>query len=303
MSEKIQPRFPEWLRMPGVRGEHDDHVAEILHDLRLNTVCSDARCPNRRQCFHSGTATFLILGNLCTRNCRFCAIGHAKNPPPPEPDEPARVAEGAVRMKLKYVVVTSVTRDDLPDGGASVFAALIRELRRRAPQTLTEVLTSDFRGDPAALRTVLDAAPAVFNHNIETVRSLSPKVRSVATYDGSLRVLRNAAEYAPEIPVKSGLMLGLGESASEIERTLNDLREAGVKILTMGQYLSPSRQHHPVSRFVPPEEFSKWEECARSLGFSAVAAAPLVRSSYHALELYRSLPSAGRKEKSFEINV
>lgn len=279
-----RPRLPSWLKVRVGLGGREE-VAGILKDLRLNTVCAGALCPNIGECFCRGTATFLIMGRNCTRNCKFCAIGHDPHPPAPEPDEPQRLAEAAARLKLKYVVVTSVTRDDLPDGGAGCFAAVIEELHRRLPETEVEVLTPDFNCDRAAIEQVLAAKPAVFNHNIETVERLSGEIRTRATYRKTLEVLRIAAESGHGIPVKSGLMLGLGESDDEVRQTLQDLRVAGVSIVTIGQYLPPSAAHWPLDRYVTPEEFDRFGEFARQLGFSAVASSPLVRSSYHAGEL------------------
>ncbi len=283
-----RPRLPRWIKVRVGVGSRAE-VAETLRDLRLNTVCAGALCPNLGECFCRGTATFLIMGRNCTRNCKFCAIGHDSHPAPPEADEPERLAEAAARLKLRYVVVTSVTRDDLPDGGASCFAAVIRELHRRLPETEVEVLTPDFNGDREALLTVLDAGPTVFNHNIETVERLSSEIRTRATYRRTLAVLEMAAGSGKKIPVKSGLMLGLGETDEEVRQTLRDLRGAGVSIVTIGQYLPPSAAHWPLDRYVTPEAFEEFGSYARELGFSAVASAPLVRSSYHAGELVGEL--------------
>lgn len=279
-----RPKLPDWLKVR-VRAGGGGEVAGILRDLRLNTVCSGALCPNIGECFCSGTATFLIMGGSCTRNCKFCAIDHDPHPAPPEADEPERLAEAAARLKLNYVVVTSVTRDDLPDGGAGMFAAVIEALHRRLPEAGVEVLTPDFNGDRAAIATVLAAKPSVFNHNIETVERLSGEIRTRATYRKSLEVLNIAAETGGGIPVKSGLMLGLGESDEEAVQALKDLRAAGVSIVTVGQYLPPSAEHWPLDRFVTPEAFARFGEIAKELGFAAVASSPLVRSSYHAGEL------------------
>ncbi len=283
-----RPKLPDWLKVRVRAGGSGGEVAGILRDLRLNTVCSGALCPNIGECFCSGTATFLIMGGSCTRNCKFCAIDHDPHPAPPEADEPERLAEAAARLKLNYVVVTSVTRDDLPDGGAGIFAAVIEALRRRLPEAGVEVLTPDFNGDRAAIAAVLAAKPSVFNHNIETVERLSNEIRTRATYRKSLEVLKIAAETGGGIPVKSGIMLGLGESDEEAVQALKDLRGAGVSIVTVGQYLPPSAEHWPLARFVTPEEFARFGEIARELGFSAVASSPLVRSSYHAGELVRA---------------
>lgn len=230
----------------------------------------------------------MILGEHCTRNCRFCAVGHSITPRPPEPDEPERLAMAAAKLDLKYVVVTSVTRDDLPDGGAKHFAAVINALHRTIPEAGIEVLTPDFNGNTDALKTVLDASPTVFNHNLETVQRLSGLIRSKADYVRSLAVLKSATEIGGgRIPVKSGIMVGLGEKDGEVVQTLRDLRAAGVSILTIGQYLPPSAEHWPLDRYVAPEIFEEWGKIARELGFSFVASAPLVRSSYNAAELIK----------------
>lgn len=280
-------RFPDWLKVQG-SSESQRHVTDILSDLRLNTVCANALCPNLGKCFSQGTATFLIMGETCTRNCKFCAIGHGVRPLPPEADEPDRVAEGVRRLGLKFVVVTSVTRDDLPDGGADCFYQVITRIKQLCPETGVEVLTPDFMGSEAALQHVLAARPEVFNHNVETVRRLSNEIRSEARYDRSLLVLRNAVRFGNGIPVKSGIMLGLGEEEAEIDETLHDLRDAGVSILTIGQYLPPSKAHYPLTRYVPPAEFEAWKDRAEAIGFKGVMSAPLVRSSYHANELYHA---------------
>ena len=244
-------RKPDWLKRRLPTGETFNQVRDLIEAGRLHTVCQEAKCPNIWECYSHRTATFLIMGERCTRNCRFCSV--APGPPGPlDPQEPARVAEAVERMGLKYVVVTSVTRDDLPDGGAGHFAATIHEIRRRVPGAEIEVLIPDFQGDPAALETVLRARPDVLNHNIETVPRLYPRVRPQADYRRSLELLRRAGEIAPGIPVKSGLMLGLGERPEEIRQTLQDLRAAGGRILTLGQYLQPSPEHLPVETYVPP---------------------------------------------------
>ena len=277
-------RLPEWVRVQS-SAESRKHVSDVLADLRLNTVCASAHCPNLGKCFSGGVATFLILGRTCTRNCRFCAIDHGERPAPPEPDEALRLAEGVRRLRLKFVVVTSVTRDDLPDGGAGAFREAILEIKRLCPGTGVEVLTPDFGGREAPLRDVLDARPDVFNHNVETVRRLSSAIRSAATYDRSMSVLRAAVRLGAGIPVKSGMMLGLGETEDEIRETLAELRDAGVSLLTLGQYLPPTKAHHPLARYVAPEEFDAWKAQALDLGFRGVMSGPLVRSSYHAMEL------------------
>jgi lipoic acid synthetase len=278
-------RKPPWLTRRLPTGPTYENLRALLRQRRLQTVCQEARCPNVWECFAQGTATFLILGSNCTRSCRFCAVGRGPTAPP-DPGEPARVAEAAATMGLSYVVVTSVTRDDLPDGGAAHFARTIIEIRRRLPEARVEVLIPDFRGDAEALFTVLEARPHVLNHNLETVPRLYAVVRPEADYGRSLSLLERAKGF---VPSKSGLMLGLGESGEEVEETLHDLLAVGCRILTLGQYLQPTRAHLPVARFLSPEEFSDWREKALMMGFSQVASGPFVRSSYHARELYQAM--------------
>ncbi len=264
-------------------GESAGEVRKIIREHRLNTVCDQARCPNRGHCYQRGTATFLILGSVCTRNCLYCAIEkNVASPPPPDPGEPERVAEAASLMKLRYVVLTSVTRDDLPDGGAAGFAGTVTALKRTIPGVRVEVLTPDFQGRRASLETLAGSRPAVFNHNLETVERLFPCLRPVASYRQSLRVLSDFYGMAPEIPVKSGLMVGLGETEEDLYRSLEDLRESGVTLLTIGQYLQPTSSHFPVKRYMEPAEFEEWERRALDMGFTGVASGALVRSSYHA---------------------
>lgn len=252
----------------------------------LHTVCQEARCPNLWECYARNTATFLILGDRCTRDCRFCAVAHG-TPAPPDPEEPERVARAAAEMGLSYVVITSVTRDDLADGGAAHFAAAIAAVRRHLPQARVEVLIPDFQGRPEALSTVIRAAPDVINHNVETVPRLYPQVRPQADYRRSLALLGRIA--ASGIPAKSGLMLGLGERAEEVRSVLEELCRAGCRILTLGQYLQPSPAHLPVAAWVPPEEFEAWRRLALAIGFDEVASAPLVRSSYRAERSFEAL--------------
>ena len=277
-------RLPSWLRRPLARPGAAREVQTILGELRLNTVCQSAKCPNRSECFSEGTATFMIMGDSCTRNCRFCAV-EQRAPRPLDRDEPQRVAEAVVRMRLRHVVATAVTRDDLEDGGAAHFAAVIHAVRETSPEVKIEVLTSDFAGDLAAVDTVIDAGPDVFNHNLETIPRLYDEVRAGGDYERSLSVLRRVRESGLGIPSKSGLMLGLGETVEEIEQVMRDLRDAGVEILTLGQYLRPSPDHLPVAEFVEPSVFGNLARTAYKLGFTAVASAPFVRSSYHASEL------------------
>jgi lipoic acid synthetase len=289
MMKQVQPqeisvRKPGWLGRPLPSDPAFSRIRSLLDDGRLHTVCGEARCPNRGECFSRGTAAFLILGDSCTRRCRFCAVTQG-TPERPDPDEPRRVAEAAARMSLDYIVVTSVTRDDLADGGAGAFAETIRLLRARRPSARIEVLIPDFQGNETALRIVLESRPDVLNHNLETVARLYPAVRPQAIYDRSLELLKRVAALAPGMAVKSGLMLGLGERSDEIESALRDLLGAGCRLLTLGQYLQPKRDCLPVARFVPPEEFDAWRETALEMGFKRVAGGPLVRSSYHAEEL------------------
>ena len=283
--------MPGWMRRPLAAPGRSAEVSGLLDELGLNTVCRSAKCPNRGECFAAGTATFMVLGTECTRNCRFCAVESAR-PAPPDPGEPARVAEAAERMGLRHVVLTMVTRDDLPDGGAAHVASTIAALRERVPASTVEVLVSDFGGDATAIDAVAAAAPDVFNHNVETVPRLYATVRPQADYARSLRVLARAKRAAPGIPTKSGLMVGLGETPEEVEGVLRDLRAAAVDIVTIGQYLRPSAKHLEVTEFVPPEVFERYAEAARMLGFGGVASAPFVRSSYHAGELAEGLGRA-----------
>lgn len=274
---------PEWLwRRASVEAEAAaERMEGLLADLRLHTVCQEARCPNLAECFGRGTATFLILGDVCTRGCRFCAVARGQ-PGALDPEEPERVAEAAARLGLRHVVVTSVTRDDLPDGGAGQFAATIRAVRRRLPEASVEVLVPDFQGSLASLETVLEAGPDVLNHNLETVPRLYPRVRPGARYRRSLGLLAWSKGQAPGVVTKSGLMLGLGERVAEVVEVLRDLREAGCDLVTLGQYLQPTDRQLLVVRYVPPEEFVWYEEKARRMGFRGAVAGPLVRSSYRA---------------------
>jgi len=290
MEDIVLPRVklprPDWLRIRVAPGDERDKVRKLMSRLKLHTVCASAQCPNLCECFHHSTATYLIMGNACTRNCKFCAVPHSSHPEPLDAGEPERVAEASAELGLKFVVVTCVTRDDLPDGGAAHFAATVKALKARIPDVKVEVLVSDLHANREHIKTVLDSGPTVFNHNIETVERLSSSIRSVATYRRTLEVLKIASELAQDkIPVKSGLMVGLGETDEEVEATLRDLRAAGVSIVTIGQYLPPSDTHWPLQRYVTPEKFDEWAQYPRELGFKQVASAPLVRSSYRAGEL------------------
>lgn len=279
---------PYWLKRRLPNGPAYEQTRQLIRQGALHTVCQEAQCPNMFECFSQHTATFLILGDSCTRNCRFCAVQHGPNKPP-DPKEPERVAKAAAKMGLEYVVITSVTRDDVADGGASIFAQTISALRETVPGILVEVLIPDFQGQIQGLHTVLTAGPDILNHNIETVPRLYPQVRPQADYQQSLKLLQRARNYAPQIPTKSGIMLGFGESDREIRQTLIDLRKHGCRMITIGQYLQPSKGHHPVERFVPPEAFDRWRQQALSLGFSEAASGPFVRSSYHAKESFQRI--------------
>ena len=278
-------RLPSWLKRQLPRGNGNFFTQNLLEDLKLETVCENARCPNRPECWSRRTATFMILGNVCTRPCGFCSVPKGE-PLHVESDEPERVAEAAVRLGLKHVVITSVTRDDLPDGGASHFAECIFAIRERLPDTAVEVLTPDFQGNVAAIDSVIAAGPEVFNHNIETVPRLYRAARGRAEYRRSLDLLQRVKRTAPTMVTKAGLMLGIGETIDELFEVLADLRAIRCDVLTLGQYLAPTlKQSIPVARYVPPEEFDDLATKARLLGFKQVAAGPFVRSSYHADEM------------------
>jgi lipoic acid synthetase len=281
-----QGKKPSWLRRRLPTGPTYEKIKGLVRKDGLHTVCQEAKCPNIWECYSSQTATFLIMGSRCTRNCGFCSVSHsAINLPLPDPDEPIRVARTAKDMGLKYVVITSVTRDDLPDGGASIFAKTIEEIRKRIAEVRVEVLIPDFQGNAKALEKVIAAGPDVLNHNIETVSRLYPTVRPQANYQQSLLLLRRATNYDPSMRTKSGLMLGLGESQAELIETLRDLASVGCRILTLGQYLQPTKDHLPVVRYIHPEEFTAIKQRALGMGFTHVASGPFVRSSYHAKEL------------------
>jgi lipoic acid synthetase len=281
---KPRPRLPEWLRLPLPTSDTFALTRSLLDELKLHTVCESAKCPNHWECWSKGTATFMIAGDRCTRACGFCAVTTAK-PFALEADEPQRVAEATRRMRLNHVVITAVARDDLADGGAEHFRKTIEAVRSLNPATVIEVLTPDFNDRDEAIQMVLAAKPQIFNHNLETVRRLTPSVRSRATYDRSLSVLKKAKAHSGDgVFTKSGLMLGLGETEPELFEALGDLRAAGCDILTLGQYLQPTLKHLPVSAFVPPERFRDYGDRARQMGFRHVASGPMVRSSYHADE-------------------
>jgi lipoic acid synthetase len=285
----VQPQRPVWLRAPAPVGENYQDLKQLVARLRLHTVCESAACPNVGECWNHRTATFMILGNVCTRRCGFCAVEKGA-PLPVDYDEPRRVAEAVEAMGLRFAVITSVNRDDREDGGAELFALVVAAIRQRVAGCGVEVLVPDFQGSHAAVDTVLAAAPDVFNHNTETVPRLYRQVRLGARYDRSLDVLDHAKRTAPAVPTKSGLMLGLGETNAEILQVMLDLRAQQVDILTLGQYLRPSPKHLPIVRYVPPEEFDELRAAAREMGFAHVEAGPLVRSSYHASGLAQPAP-------------
>jgi lipoic acid synthetase len=290
-----QPRLPkpEWLkvRAPGSPGYL--RLKSLMRELNLHTVCEEAQCPNIGECWNHGTATFMILGDVCTRACSYCAVAHGR-PAPVDATEPVRVADAIRRLELDYVVITSVDRDDLPDGGAAIFAATIRETRARRPDCRIEVLIPDFQGSDAALREVLDARPDILNHNTETVPRLYRMARSGGRYARTLELLDRSRRYAPEIPTKTGLMVGLGEEHAELVATFRDLRRVGCGVLTIGQYLRPSPAHAPMTRYYTPAEFAELKRIALELGFVHVESGPLVRSSYHAHETADAYAAAAR---------
>jgi lipoyl synthase len=280
--ELARPRLPKWLKRPLPQAGMQ-FTSDVIADLRLETVCESAKCPNRTECWSQQTATFMILGNVCTRPCGFCSVPRGKTEVV-QIDEPERVAEAAERLGLKYVVITSVTRDDMADGGANHFYECVLAVRERTGAKV-EVLTPDFKGNRAAIHRVIEAQPDVFNHNTETVPRLYDRVRRNADYQRTLNLLKQVRDEAPHMPTKSGLMLGLGETREELLDVCADLRAVGVDMLTLGQYLQPTLDHLPVERYVPPEEFDEIGEQVRQLGFSMVASGPFVRSSYHAGEM------------------
>ncbi|MEN9216037.1 MAG: lipoyl synthase [Gloeomargarita sp. HHBFW_bins_162] len=286
-SSPPTPRKPDWLRVKLGQGPVFGQVKHLLRDLQLNTVCEEASCPNIGECFSQGTATFLIMGPACTRACPYCDIDFVKKPPALDPDEPVRLAEAVKRLNLQHVVITSVNRDDLPDGGAQQFAHCIHTVREYCPGTTIEVLIPDLCGNWDALALILAARPEVLNHNTETVPRLYRRVRPQGQYERSLMLLRKTRQLCPHIYTKSGLMVGLGETWDEVVQVMTDLRQVDCDILTLGQYLQPSPKHLPIARYVPPAEFEQWRTVGETLGFLQVVASPLTRSSYHAAEVRR----------------
>ncbi|MDB9511234.1 lipoyl synthase [Kamptonema animale CS-326] len=287
---------PEWLRVKAPQWERVGNVKEILRDLALNTVCEEASCPNIGECFNSGTATFLIMGPACTRACPYCDIDFEKKPKPLDITEPERLAEAVLRLKLNHVVITSVNRDDLPDGGASQFRQCIQAVRNVMPQTTIEVLIPDLCANWQALEAILEAQPDVLNHNTETVKRLYRRVRPQGKYERTMELLKRSRAIAPWVYTKSGMMVGLGETDAEVRETMQDLRSVDCDILTIGQYLQPTQKHLNVETFVPPEQFAAWREFGESLGFLQVVASPLTRSSYHA-EQVRALMQLYPRQK------
>ena len=273
---------PDWLRVKAPQWERVGQVKDILRDLGLNTVCEEASCPNIGECFHAGTATFLIMGPACTRACPYCDIDFEKKPKPLDATEPERLAEAVRRMNLNHVVITSVNRDDLADGGASQFVGCIEAVRRLSPKTTIEVLIPDLCGNWEALNTILQAQPEVLNHNSETVPRLYRRVRPQGDYHRSLELLKRSRQISPGVYTKSGIMVGLGETDTEVRAVMQDLRTVNCDILTIGQYLQPSPKHLPLAQFISPEQFEAWKTYGESLGFLQVVATPLTRSSYHA---------------------
>jgi lipoic acid synthetase len=274
-------RHPDWLKVRIGGGERYRQMISLLRKAKLHTICQEAKCPNIAECFNSGTAVFLIMGDICTRNCRYCNVSHG-TPEPLNPDEPRDVAESVKELKLKYAVITSVTRDDLTDGGASVFSNTITSIKKINPDCKVEVLTPDFNGDIKSIRTVLRAKPDVFNHNIEVVKQLFSNIRPEGNYSRSLNLLESIKKIDKQTKTKSGFMIGLGETKNQIIATMKDLRTAKVDFLTIGQYLQPSRNHVEIQRYYTPDEFKVFKEIAINIGFNHVESGPLVRSSYHA---------------------
>jgi lipoyl synthase len=282
-AEALPERKPSWLKVKAPGGPNYLRLKQLMADMDLNTVCAEAHCPNVGECWEHGTATFMILGNVCTRNCAYCAVAHGR-PPKYDPTEPERVAEAATVMNLQHVVLTSVDRDDLPDFGAWAFAETIRQIKARSPQTSVEVLVPDFQGKEASIRTVLEAEPDIYNHNTETVPRLYKKCRPGGRYERVMNIFTTAKRLAPQIPTKTGIILGMGETNEEIVEVMKDLRAVDVDILTLGQYLRPSDGHIALDRYVTPDDFRRFYEIGMELGFRHVESGPLVRSSYHAWE-------------------
>ena len=279
----LPERKPAWLKVRAPGGENYVRLRHLMRDLQLHTVCEEAHCPNVGECWEHGTATFMVLGDVCTRNCAYCAVAHGR-PPKYDTAEPARVAEAVAEMRLQHAVITSVDRDDLPDFGAFIFAETIRQIRARLPECSVEVLVPDFQGNEDAIRTVLEARPDIYNHNTETVPRLYKRCRPGGRYERVMEIFRFAKRTAPAIPTKTGLILGMGETVDEVHAVLRDLRDVDVDIVTLGQYLRPSDKHHPLDRYYTPDEFRALRDAGMAMGFRHVESGPLVRSSYHAWE-------------------
>ncbi len=286
-SEALPDRKPSWLKVRAPGGGNYLKLRQMMRELDLHSVCEEAHCPNVGECWEHGTATFMILGDVCTRNCAYCAVKHGR-PPTYDIAEPARVAEAIARMDLRHAVITSVDRDDLPDFGAHIFAETIRQIHARLPGCSVEVLVPDFQGSESSIRMVLEAGPEIYNHNTETVPRLYKRCRPGGRYERVLKIFRRAKEIAPHIPTKTGMILGMGETIEEVKQTMSELREVDVDILTLGQYLRPSNSHIALDRYVKPEEFRDLYETGMAMGFRHVESGPLVRSSYHAWEQVQS---------------
>lgn len=290
-SQPLPERKPSWLKVRAPGGENYSRLRHLMRDLQLHTVCEEARCPNVGECWEHGAATFMILGDVCTRNCAYCAVAHGR-PPVYDVQEPARVAAAVAEMRLQHAVITSVDRDDLPDYGSWVFAETIRQIRAHLPECSVEVLVPDFQGDEGAIRTVLEARPDIYNHNTETVPRLYKRCRPGGRYERVLGIFRFVKRAAPAIPTKTGIILGMGETVQEVVQTMRELRDADVDILTLGQYLRPSEQHLPLDRYYTPDEFRELRTIGLGMGFRHVEAGPLVRSSYHAWEQVQAAAAA-----------
>src|SRR5215216_5134030 len=286
--EPLPARKPSWLKVRAPGGPNYLRLKELMRELELHTVCEEAHCPNVGECWEHGTATFMILGDVCTRNCPYCAVAHGR-PPKYDVEEPARVADAVAEMRLRHAVITSVDRDDLPDFGAAIFAETIRQIKQRLPDCSVEVLGPDFQGREASIRAVLEAGPDIYTHTTETVPRLYKRCRPGGRYERVMQIFRTAKRIAPHIPTKTGIILGMGETLEEVELVMRDLREVDVDILTLGQYLRPSQAHIPMDRYVTPEEFRRMRDVGMAMGFKHVESGPLVRSSYHAWEQVQQL--------------
>jgi lipoic acid synthetase len=300
---RVQPlpdRKPPWLKVKAPGGANYVRLKHLMRDLQLHTVCEEAHCPNVGECWEHGTATFMILGDVCTRNCAYCAVAHGR-PPSYDVEEPARVAQAIAEMDLRHAVITSVDRDDLPDFGAYIFAETIRQIKQRLPECSVEVLVPDFQGNADSIRRVLAARPDIYNHNTETVPRLYKRCRPGGRYERVLDIFRLVRRTAPDIPAKTGIILGMGETNDEVLATMRDVRAVGVAILTLGQYLRPSSSHIPLDRYVTPDEFGMLRDAGMAMGFRHVESGPLVRSSYHAWEQVRQMQRSGVGGRGVEM--